>query len=83
MNEKKKKREYEALRRRIPDQLPCPICGERQFNWGYAGGMAFMEKRNSWFGEGMTEVVARECMVCGSVQLFTNRGTKFGVPKYK
>jgi|GEM_PF-4235510 len=82
MSEKKKKRGYIPPRRRIPDQFPCPICGERRFKWGLAHkGPSVVEVNISWLGEGIISTTARECMICGNVQFFTNRGAKFGVPK--
>lgn len=59
-----------------PDDFPCPICGESDFEWGYPKGnrgaaILFSEKQgvDRWKIQG-DKMRARKCLSCGNVQLF-------------
>lgn len=58
-----------------PDIFPCPICGNEDFNWGYttghsSSGFRFRSHADKKFTQGKW-VRARECNLCGNIQLFT------------
>ncbi len=55
--------------RKNPDDFPCPVCGESDYEWGglqgikgfvQAGGMPFNAK----------QAYARACRACGNVMTF-------------
>lgn len=56
-----------------PENTPCPICGEVNYEWGKMGsqGGLYYLPEGAWFGFGMGEPLrARKCLRCGNVQVF-------------
>ncbi len=60
-----------------PDELPCPICGELDFEWGLSvtdspNGRIYSRAEGVVWGGG-EELFTRKCVVCNNVQFFTER----------
>jgi hypothetical protein len=59
-------------------QLPCPICGEDLFSWGFLSisgdPLRFKSDSDSWLARaavwGGRKTETRVCDTCGNIQLF-------------
>ncbi len=60
-----------------PDEFPCPICGEAEFEWGMSVTYGVSERlhhRATGAGWGSGQPLnTRKCLHCSNVQLFTVR----------
>ena len=59
-----------------PDEFPCPICGETDFQWGRSVGESpsqrvYARANEAGWGEGEV-LYTRKCLNCSNVQFFTN-----------
>lgn len=71
----KKKGNPEVKRKRgelaNPDNYPCPVCGEADFEWGYPRSEGHLYFNVVEFMGGKNErLQARVCRSCGNVLLF-------------
>lgn len=60
-----------------PDDFPCPICGQRSYQWGLSVGESpsqrlYARANGAGWGEG-EKLYTRKCLVCTNVQFFTVR----------
>ena len=55
---------------KFPDRYPCPVCGGKIFEWGYAIGAVYSEKQNPILSSDTQAMRARSCAVCGNVLMF-------------
>jgi hypothetical protein len=56
-----------------PNTIPCPVCGETDYEWGTPGsdGGVYYLPQGAIFGFGGGEgLAARKCLACGNMQLF-------------
>lgn len=53
-----------------PDDYPCPVCGESNFEWGYIKGTTYSSKKLTMFD--VEPVRGRLCLSCGNVLNFLN-----------
>ena len=61
---------------RDPQTIPCPICGEKAYEWGTPGsqGGVYFLPQGAMYGFGGGEgLIARKCLSCGNVQFFIKR----------
>lgn len=51
-----------------PDKFPCPVCGEREFEWGHLRDAVYSTKKTMFVvGDTMR---ARLCLSCGNILPF-------------
>jgi len=52
-----------------PDEFPCSVCGEKDFEWGHwVGQVGYSQKRLPMFKS--RALHARVCLACGNVMAF-------------
>ncbi|GEM_PF-1403479 len=53
-----------------PDDYPCPVCGETEFEWGRLSGVQYYTKSNVLGVLDGQALRARVCQICGNVLTF-------------
>ena len=66
----KKKRKSKNRFPKNPDNYPCPVCGESDFEWGYIKGATYGSKKFTMFD--IESIRGRLCLSCGNVLPFVD-----------
>jgi len=71
---KQKRKPKEKAKRgftKNPDDYPCPVCGESDFEWGHVTHTMYYTQTNLWgAADNLQALRARICLACGHMMTF-------------